>query len=91
MTIALAPEIEQRLQMEATRIGLSPDQYANQVLEERLSQAEREQRESLVALLQMWIDEAEGVNQAEAAQDEEEFLRNLRENCVAFRQISLPE
>lgn len=89
MTIALAPEMERRLQTEAARKGLSPDQYANQVLDEHLSQAECERRESLMALLQEWIDEA-GAEQEYPEQDEE-FFRNLRENRVRFREITLPE
>jgi hypothetical protein len=91
MTIALAPEIEWRLTTEAAREGVSLDQYANRVLGDYISQAERTRHASLLALLQTWIDEAEGENEAEAAQEEDEFLRNLRENRVAFREISLPE
>lgn len=74
MTIALAPEVEEKLKAEAARQGLSLDEYANRVLDEKISEAERERRESLIALLQSWIDEDE------ASEDEyydEEFLQRL--------------
>ena len=34
MTIALAPEVEERLKVEAARQGVSLDEYANRVLDE---------------------------------------------------------
>jgi hypothetical protein len=37
MTIALAPEVEQRVQVEAARIGIPVDRYVNNVLDEHFS------------------------------------------------------
>lgn len=88
MTIALAPELEERLKLEAARNGLPLEEYASKVLEEHISQAERERREKLVALIQSWIDEDE-------ASDEEgyddEFLRMIDEDRTSYRKLFPPE
>ena len=59
---------------------LTPANWAQLTPEE-----DRARREGAIALLQSWIDEAEGIDLEEAAREEEEFLRNLRENRVSFR------
>ena len=38
MTIALAPEVEQRVQIEAARVGLPADRYVNNLLDDHFSQ-----------------------------------------------------
>jgi hypothetical protein len=65
MTLALAPQVEERLKQEAARRGLPPDEYANKVLDEHLSQAERERREQAIALVQSWVDEGDEAEQRE--------------------------
>lgn len=89
LVIALAPDLEERLKQEATREGLPPNEYATKVLDEHISQAEIERRESLIAMLQSWIDDAENVDESEAL--DEEFFRHLEENPVVFREITLPQ
>jgi len=87
LTLALAPEFEQRLKQEAERKGLPPEQYALRVLDEHLTQAEREQRESAIALLQSWIDE--GPDSEEGYDDE--FFRMLDEDRLSDRKLFPPE
>ena len=41
MTIALAPEVEQRVEIEAARIGIPADRYVNNVLDEHFSLQDR--------------------------------------------------
>jgi predicted transcriptional regulator len=65
ITLTLDSELEQRLQQEASRQGLSPEQYAAQALEEHVSQADRERREKAIALVQSWIDEGDEEEQKE--------------------------
>ena len=102
MTIALAPEIEKRIQTEAVRCGVSPDTYANQALAEYFAQANpnesfqhgqltpeehRARHEDLVALFQQW-----GEEEVDESEDlDEDFFRRLQENRVRFREVVLPE
>lgn len=89
MLLTLEPELEQRLEWEASRNGLPLEKYATRILGEHVSQAEREQREAAIALIQSWIDEAGSVSEEEELDDE--FFRNLEENRLTFRELSLPE
>jgi hypothetical protein len=41
MTIALAPETEQRIQVEAARIGLPADRYVNNLLDDHFAQQDK--------------------------------------------------
>ena len=83
MTLTLTPELETRVKIESARRGISPDEYAAQVIEETISEAERERREKAVALLQSWIDEDE--NSDEAYDDE--LLKMLDEDRLSERKL----
>lgn len=84
MTLALAPELEERLKQEAARQGLPPDEYASKVLEEHISQAERERREKAIALVQSWIDEGDEEEQRETG---EYLIRVLDEDRLSDRKL----
>jgi predicted transcriptional regulator len=84
LTLTLDPELEQRLQREASCQGLSPQQYAVQALEEHVSQADRERREKAVALVQSWIDEGDEEEQKETG---EYLIRVLDEDRLSDRKL----
>ncbi len=84
MTLALAPELEERLKQEAARQG----EYASKVLEEHISQAERERREKAIALVQSWIDEGDEEEQRETG---EYLIRVLDEDRPSYRKLFPPE
>lgn len=84
MTLALAPELEERLKQEAARRGLPPAEYASKVLEEHISQAERERREKAIALVQSWIDEGDEQEQKETW---EYLVRVLDEDRTSARKL----
>jgi hypothetical protein len=88
ITLTLAPELEFKLKQEADRRGLPPEQYALEVLDEHISQAERERREKLVALVQSWIDEDEA---SEEEGYDDEFLRMIDEDRPSYRKLFPPE
>ncbi len=88
MTLTLPPEIARRLKAEASQNGKSGEQYALEVLEQRLSEAERIKSEEAVALLQSWIDEDI------AAGDEtpdDEFFQQLDADRAAGQKLFPPE
>lgn len=84
MTLALAPELEERLKQEADRQGLPLVEYASKVLEEHISQAERERREKAIALVQSWIDEGDEQEQKETG---EYLIRVLDEDRLSDRKL----
>ncbi len=88
ITLILDSELEQRLKQEADRQGLPLEEYVAQALNERISKAELERREKLVALVQSWIDEDEA--SAEEGYDEE-FLRMIDEDRPSYRKLFPPE
>jgi hypothetical protein len=61
--LELNPELEARLVAEADRSGCSAEHYAQRLLEEHLPQPSKQER--AIALLQSWIDEGDGGEQAE--------------------------
>ena len=63
LTVNLPPELEQRLTQEAQRQSISADAYALQLLDKHLPPKDRQAE--LVALLQDWIDNANGEGQKE--------------------------
>ncbi|MGE0131329.1 MAG: hypothetical protein AB7U82_24880 [Blastocatellales bacterium] len=94
ITLTLAPELEFKLKQEADRRGLPPEQYALEVLDKNITDADepanddaRERAEKLAELFRQWSEEE--VDESEALDDE--FFRRLEENRVAFREITLPE
>ncbi len=64
MNLELNPELEARLVAEADRQGCSADQYTQRLLEQNLPGLSKKQ-EKAIALLQSWIDEGDGEEQAE--------------------------
>jgi hypothetical protein len=88
ITLALDTELERRLKQEADRQGLPLEEYVARVLNERISRAELERREKLVALVQSWIDEDEA--SSEEGYDEE-FLRMIDEDRPSYRKLFPPE
>lgn len=93
ITLTLAPELESRLKQEASRRGLPADQCALNVLEESIvsdspiTETAKEKADKLAELFRQWNEEE--VDESEALDDD--FFRNLRENRVTFREITLPE
>jgi HicB family len=61
--LELNPNLEARLVAEADRQGFSVDQYTQQLLEQFLPEPSKQ--EQAIALLQSWIDEGDGDEQAE--------------------------
>lgn len=84
ITLTLAPELEFKLKQEADRRGLPPEQYALEVLDEHVSQAERERREKAIALVQSWIDEGDEDEQKETW---EYLVRVLDEDRPSARKL----
>ncbi|MCG3160854.1 MAG: hypothetical protein JMDDDDMK_01929 [Acidobacteria bacterium] len=84
ITLTLAPELEFKLKQEADRRGLPPEQYALEVLDEHVSQSERERREKAIALVQSWIDEGDEKEQKETG---EYLIRVLDEDRLSDRKL----
>ncbi len=80
ISLALTPELEQRLKQAAEQQGLSADALAVRLLEQHLPPAER--RAELVALLQSWID---GDDAAEQQETGEYLIRVLDEDRLSNR------
>lgn len=87
MMLTLRPEVEARVMREAVRHGLSPEEYANQIIDERLSEAEQERRGKLIAMLQAWNEEE--ANDSEGFDDE--FFKMLDEDRTSERKLFPPE
>jgi hypothetical protein len=64
MNLELNPDLEARLVAEADRQGCSTDHYTQRLLEQHLPGLSKKQ-ERAIALLQSWIDEGDGEEQAE--------------------------
>ena len=86
ISLALSPELEQRLKQAAEQQGLPADAYALRLLEQHLLPAER--RAELVALLQSWIDGADVTEQRETG---EYLIRVLDEDRLSDRKLFPPE
>ncbi len=87
MILTIDSELATRVKIESARNGISPDQYATQVLEEHISEAEQERREKAVALLQSWIDEDENSDE----EYDDELLKMLDEDRLSERKLFPPE
>jgi len=86
ISLALTPELGQRLKQAAEQQGLSADAMAVRLLEQHLPPAER--RAELVALLQSWID---GDDVAEQQETGEYLIRVLDEDRLSNRKLFPPE
>ena len=78
LMIDLAPEVEDRLQHEATRHGLDPAEYARHLIEEGLPAPLSVKQRAAISLLQSWLDED--------ATDDPEAVRVAEEELKAFKQ-----
>jgi hypothetical protein len=86
--LKLPPDLEDRLDKEAARRGLSPDACAAQVLDQHLPPAPDERRSAAVAVLQQWMREDA---QADDSDEAEEFFRNLDADRTSNRPLFPPE
>lgn len=86
LTLNLAPDLEQRLSKKAARRGISAGDCTVQLLEQHLPRPER--RVQLVALLQSWIDDAEGKEQQETG---DYLVRVLDEDRLSDRKLFPPD
>jgi hypothetical protein len=82
----LPADLEQRLQQEAQRRGLSKDQVTLRLLDENLPATN--QSSAVGALLQSWIDENDGGEQKETG---DYLVRALDEDRVSERRLFPPE
>ncbi len=81
--IALAPELEQRLNQEAARQGLPPDEYASKALDEYISLDERRRNEFVPPWIERASDPSEGYD--------DDFFRLLDEDRLSDRKLFPPE
>lgn len=88
LTLNLPPDLEQRLQQEAKRHGLPPDQYTLQLLEKNLPSNDEERRKELIVLVQSWIDDPDPREQDETR---EYLIRVLDEDRPSYRKLFPPE
>jgi hypothetical protein len=86
ISLALTPELEQRLKQAAEQQGLSADAMAVRLLEQHLPPAER--RAELAALLQSWVDDDDVAEQQETG---EYLIRVLDEDRLSNRKLFPPE
>ena len=87
LTLELSPDLEQRLQSAAALKGISPGDYAVQLLEEELSHAGKRGQKT-AALLQTWLDEPDDGEDREAYA---ELTRSLDEDRPTERKLFPPE
>ncbi len=84
LTLDLTADLEQRLIDEASRHGISPDQFVVQVLNQHLPTNDR--REPFSALLQSWLEE----DQEEQKDTFEYLVRSLDEDRTSPRKLFPP-
>ncbi|HZL37520.1 MAG TPA: hypothetical protein VFC78_19535 [Tepidisphaeraceae bacterium] len=86
LTLIIPPDLEERLALEARRMGISTTDYALQALKRLAPAADR--REKLVALLQSWID---APNVREQKETGGFLVRSLDEDRPSERKLFPPE
>jgi hypothetical protein len=84
--LKLPADLEQRLQQEAQRRGLSADQVTLRLLDENLPA--KSQSSAVGTLLQSWIDENDGGEQKETG---DYLVRALDEDRLSERRLFPPE
>ncbi len=82
LTLTLPPELEERLKQETQRQGILADEFALQLLDERLPP--RDRATEVVELLQSWIDEDDSEEQKETG---EYLVRALDEDRTSDRKL----
>ena len=78
LLIDLAPELEERLQQEATRQGVDVVDYARQLIEHGLPLTASDRQRATIALLQSWV--------AEDATDDPDAISVAEEELRAFKE-----
>lgn len=74
MTIRLPPATQQRLEQEAGRMGLEPEEFARRAIEEKLSyRDDLHAREAMLHMLDQWDQEDQTDDPAEIARRQREF------------------
>ena len=81
LTINLADKLEQQLEQEARRFGLSTEQYTAQVLARHLEEARK--RKAAVDILESWLSG----DAAEQKATGEELVRSLDEDRLSTRSL----
>jgi hypothetical protein len=85
LTLDLSSDLERRLIDEADRLGIPPDQFVVQVLQQHLPTSDR--REQFAALLQSWLEE----DQEEQKDTFEYLVRALDDDRPSQRKLFPPE
>ena len=86
LTLDLSPDLQQRLEAAAQAQGVTPGQFAVNVLDEKLSDAQR--RQKAIELLRSWRDPALAEQQKETG---EYLIRVLDEDRLSDRKLFPPE
>jgi hypothetical protein len=86
LTLELSGELEQRILAAAAAAGVSPGEYAVQMLDEKLS--EPGQRDQAIELLRSWRDPALAQEQKETG---EYLVRVMDEDRTSERKLFPPE
>ena len=81
LTINLADKLEQQLEDEARRFGLSTEQYSAQILARHLEEAWK--RQAAVDILESWLSG----DAAEQKATGEELVRSLDEDRLSTRSL----
>lgn len=86
LTLDLSADLEQRLNAAAQAQGVAPSEFAVQVLDEKLSDADRRQR--AIALLKSWREQGNAEQQRETM---EFLIQALDEDRTSDRKLFPPE
>ena len=71
MTFTIPPELEKQLKAQASRVGLNPDEYARQLIQQAVSHAQPD--DATLKLLAQWRAEDETDDPQELARREAEW------------------
>jgi hypothetical protein len=84
--LELSPDLESRLVDEASRHGISVGSYAQSILEQHLPS--KTKKDPAIALLQSWIDESDGAEQADKMAH---LIQALDDDRLSNRPLFPPE
>ena len=90
LIIDLAPEVEKRLQQEATRHGVDTSEYARRLIEDGLPVSLNDKQKSAITLLESWIEEDNTDNPEEikaAKKELKTFKQAMNENRFGERPL----
>jgi hypothetical protein len=86
LTLDLSPDLQQRLEAAAQAQGVTPGQFAVNVLDEKLSDAQR--RQKAIDLLRSWRENGNAEQQHETM---EYLIKVLDEDRTSDRKLFPPE